>query len=73
MILLFVWGFVACYFLILFYAVGLEMAVAGSIIFVLWAFKVTVQALVLLAKDHQAQGRQNPQPGLPANLDQPPK
>lgn len=70
MILLFVWAFVAGYFLLLLYAVGLEMAVAGSIIFVLWAFKITITALRLLATarpDH-------PQPPLqtPANLDHPP-
>ena len=67
MVLLFVWGFVALYFLILLYAVGLEMAVAGSIIFVLWAFKITITALRLLSEarpDH-------PHP-LPANQNHPP-
>lgn len=70
MVLLFVWGFVALYFLLLLYAVGLEMAVAGSIIFVLWAFKITITALRLLAAarpDHPQQplpqaANQNRQP-----------
>ena len=74
MVLLFVWGFVALYFLVLLYAVGLEMAVAGSIIFVLWAFKVTVTALMPLSGGHRATSHPlGPQPGLPANQNQPPQ
>ena len=70
MILLFVWGFVACYFFVLWLAVGFEMAVGGSILFVFFALKFTVSALLPLAaalRDRQ------PEPLLPANLDQPPQ
>lgn len=74
MVLLFVWGFVACYFLVLLYAVGLEMAVAASVIFVLWAFKVTVTALLPLSRGHPGTSPPpQPQAGFPANQNQPPR
>ena len=74
MVLLFVWGFVACYFLVLLYAVGLEMAVAASVIFVLWAFKVTVTALLPLSRGHPGTSPPSqPEAGLPANQNQPPR
>lgn len=71
MILLYIWAFVAGYFLLLLYAVGLELAVAGSIIFVFWAATITFKALLLLAKSRQEQDRPTP-PGV-ANLNRPPQ
>mgnify|MGYP003531356491 FL=1 len=71
MILLYIWAFVAGYFLLLLYAVGLELAVAGSVIFVFWAAVTTFKALLLLAKARREQDR----PTLPgaANLNRPPR
>jgi hypothetical protein len=71
MILLYIWAFVAGYFLLLLYAVGLELAVAGSVIFVFWAAVTTFKALLLLSKARRERDR----PTLPgvANLNQPPR
>ena len=71
MILLYLWAFVAGYFLLLLYAVGLEMAVAGSIIFVFWASQITFKALLLLSKARREQDHPTLQ-GV-ANLNQPPR
>jgi hypothetical protein len=68
MILVYIWGFVAAYFSLLWFATSLEMALAGTVIFVFWAAKITVQALLLLAKERRDH---HPQP-LAANLDHPP-
>ena len=71
MILLYIWAFVAGYFLLLLYAVGLELAVAGSVIFVFWAAVTTFNALLLLAKARREQDHQT-LPGA-ANLNRPPR
>ena len=74
MILLTIWLLVAAYFFVLWGAVGLEMAVGGSIIFVFFAFKVTVTVLLHIWKTrHQTMVPQPlPDPSVPANLDHPP-
>jgi hypothetical protein len=69
MILLIVWAFVAGYFLLLLYAVGIEMAVAGSIIFVLWAAKITFTVLRSLL-EYRPQSAPQPQA---ANQNHPPQ
>lgn len=58
MALFYIWGGVAAYFCVLWLATSLEMAIAGTVIFVFWAFRITAQALLLHAKarrDHQPQ------------------
>lgn len=59
MILIYVWAFVVVYFFVLWSAVGLEMAVAGSVIFVFFALKLTVTALGLLSSTRQTPDHQN--------------
>ena len=72
MILLIVWGFVACYFFVLWYAVGFEMAVGGSILFVFFGLKVTFTVLRPLLEGRPKTAPQ-PDPSLPANQNQPPR
>lgn len=71
MILLYIWAFVAGYFLLLLWAVGLELAIAGSVIFVFWAALITFKALLLLAKAHREQDHQALLGA--ANLNRPPR
>ncbi len=76
MALFFIWGGVAAYFCVLWFATSLEMAIAGTIIFVFWAFKITAQALLLLAKerrDHRQAVQSLIDLTLPANQNQPPR
>lgn len=76
MFLIAVWGGVLAYFLLLLYAVGLEMAVGGSILFVWLAARVTVMAAFHIWKTRRqtrlAPPEVLPDPSLPANLNQPP-
>lgn len=72
MILPSVWAFVVCYFLLLWYATSLEMAVAGSIIFVFFALKLTVTALGLLASARPDPADPPELPGV-ANRNHPPR
>lgn len=68
-VLAIVWGFVFGYFFLLWYATAsLAMGVAGTIIFVLFALKVTVR---LLLEARRASGHQSairPDPSQPVDL-----
>lgn len=72
MVLIIVWAVTVCYFLLLWFATTLQMAVAGSILFVLFALKITVKALPLLLANRPAMEPPQPEPGV-ANLNQPPQ
>lgn len=51
--LIIVWAVTVGYFLLLWSATSLEVAVAASTLFVVFALKVTVKALLLPASVHQ--------------------
>ena len=69
--LIIVWAVTVGYFLLLWFATSLELAVAGSVIFVFFALKVTVKALLLPASAHQ--DHQPVQQGSAANQNHPPQ
>jgi hypothetical protein len=71
MILIGIWAFVVCYFFLLWFATSLELAVAGSILFVFFALKLTFTVLLHIWKMHH-QTPVNQPPGV-ANWNQPPR
>jgi len=75
MVLIIVWAVTVGYFLLLWFATTLQMAVAGSVLFVVFALKITVKALPLLLagrRERVSLTDQPEPPGHPANLNQRP-
>ena len=70
--LIIVWAVTVGYFLLLWFATSLEMAVAGSVLFVVFALKITVKALPLLAANRRETSQPEPMEPQSANLNQPP-
>lgn len=75
MALFIIWGIVAAYFAVLWFAVGLELAVAGSVFFWFLATKLSLPIIADMLRDRASVRRVPPETGptIPANLDQPPE
>jgi hypothetical protein len=68
------WGGIAAYFLVFWYAVGdLGLAVACTFFLVLMGLNITRLALKALASGYQSQPDQTPDPSAPANRNHPPR
>ena len=73
MLLVGVWAVVFGYFLLLWFATSLELAIAGSVIFFFFAFKVTLSALVIAIRDRSSASQSQPGQSLAANQNHPPR